>query len=163
VGGELDYITPGHRGLKRVLLFGAAAATLVLLSSCQPLTVPGRNPVNVAISGFLAEHEQLKSTEVDLDALVPGDWTHVAIICSKPSVEELDGALGFHWSHSKEFANSLIIGALIFATDDNVESLYSVGQDDSYEDIAYFTPCDAPDNGHQPIAAEPLVLERASA
>jgi hypothetical protein len=129
-----------------------AVVTVTLTQGCSLLpfspdpVIPGA-AIGKSIDAQLKVHEAQGIADVDLASAIAGDWTQVVVVCTGSTNIQLDRALGFHWSGAPNVSSSSFLAMLVFSTGSQVESYYSVGQNDFEEDL-YWTPCSSPlENG----------------
>jgi len=94
-----------------------------------------------AIFSSLRPFEDDGVATVDLDDVVPGQWTEVLLVCRGVRNATLDAALGFHWADSPDLESAGFGAMFVFSTGSTVESYANLGQDKFVANDSYVSPC----------------------
>jgi hypothetical protein len=86
-------------------------------------------------------YEKTGTAAINLDALVPGEWAEVLIVCRGVTPANVDAALGFHWEGGPSVRAPGFAGMLVFSTGTAVESYANFGQDKFVANDLYVFPC----------------------
>lgn len=123
-------------------LIGVSVA-ICLLSGCA---VDSGGNIGSAIEQTLTAHEGRPTAAVDLDAIVPGAWSRLLVVCRGASRVQVIDSLGFEWPEAPDPSASGFLAELLFVTEDRVEHRYIAGQEE-FNEQPYFTPCETMEPG----------------
>ncbi len=117
----------------------ASIFTAVLLSACAP---PRPSAIQTAVNSQLKAQEFDATATVDFSA-IPGDWDRVLLVCRQATREQIDEALGFHWSKAPDPSDADFLSMIVLAKSRHVTTWFQAGLDQD-EDLVthwYFSPC----------------------
>lgn len=136
------------------------AVAVLLIASLSACSQPTRaESVFEAMRDELSAHEDAGSWSIDLDTAAYGDWDRVVVLCPGASIDDVETALGFSWSGSREVDRLDFAGAIVFANQEDVEFVVDITAIDA---VFYVFPCpSAVESNDEELP--PLVLERAAA
>ena len=146
-----------HSQVRLLRLVAVVGVGVICLSGCADM---GRGMIISAVNSELKPHETAASAIVDLDALIPGDWTQLTIACTSVTRSGLENALGFRWDGASIVERREFFAMIVFSTKTAVESYLSVGQNDFFEDW-YFSPCPGGPEWAT-VVSSPIVIPRES-
>lgn len=134
---HLEPNVPNSR--KTVLSLVRAIVTVcsvAILSACAFLIDSNERTIIDA----LVSHEASGAAALDLNELVPGDWTQLTIVCPGSTQAQLRDAIGVDWSGLSEVDSVRFGGLMIFSTSEEVEHVISFGEKPFLRDM-YFITC----------------------
>ena len=133
---------PKTKAAVTALLIGSTAA-MGLLTSCV-LGGPPDEEIGNVISAALHEHEDEGSAVIDLDQVVPGNWTRVVVACYGADRDSFIQELKVPPDGLPDTESPGFLSIIVFVDDNEVIHKFNVGQDDMYVNHWYFTPCASP-------------------
>lgn len=134
----------------------AGLLTTALLSACaSPAPV---SAIQTTVNSQLKSQESGATATVDFSA-IPGDWDRLLIVCRQATREQIDQALGFHWSKAPDPSDVNFLSMIVLVKSRHVTTWFQAGLDQDQDLVThwYFSPC--PMDGSYRQASIPVLTK----